>query len=118
MISVSTKSGTNQFHGNLFEFMRNDALNANEWSRNFSTDPAVSGSPQKLRWNEFGGTFGGPIRKNKLFFFVDYQGSRFDHPPTTGQLPAPSRRRSAPAISPISGLRCTIRAPTWPCPPT
>src|SRR5208283_2388798 len=86
VISVITKSGTNSYHGDLFEFLRNDALNANEWSRNFSTDPSVSGSPQKLRWNEFGGTFGGPIKKNKLFFFVDYQGSRFDHPTTVIQM--------------------------------
>ncbi len=86
VISVSTKSGSNSLHGDLFEFIRNDAMNANEWSRNFSTDPATSGSPQKLRWNEFGGTFGGPIRRNSLFFFVDYQGSRFDHPSTTVQI--------------------------------
>ncbi len=86
VISVITKSGTNSYHGNAFEFFRNNAMNANEWSRNFSTDPAVSGSPQKLRWNEFGGTFGGPIKKNKLFFFVDYQGSRFDHPTTVGTI--------------------------------
>ena len=86
VISVITKSGTNSYHGDLFEFIRNDALNANEWSRNFSTDPSVSGGPQKLRWNEFGGTFGGPIKKNKLFFFVDYQGSRFDHPTTVGTI--------------------------------
>ena len=86
VISVVTKSGTNSYHGDAFEFFRNDALNANEWSRNFSLDPAVSGSPQKLRWNDFGGTFGGPIRKNKLFFFADYQGSRFDHPTTVGTI--------------------------------
>ena len=84
VISVVTKSGTNTYHGDAFEFFRNDAMNANEWSRNFSLDPAVSGSPQKLRWNDFGGTFGGPIKKNKLFFFADYQGSRFDHPTTVG----------------------------------
>ncbi len=86
VISVITKSGTNTYHGDAFEFFRNDALNANEWSRNFSLDPAVSGSPQKLRWNDFGGTLGGPIKKNKLFFFADYQGSRFDHPTTVGTI--------------------------------
>jgi hypothetical protein len=86
VISVITKSGTNSYHGDAFEFFRNDAMNANEWQRNFSLDPAVSGSPQKLRWNNFGGTLGGPIKKNKLFFFVDYQGSRFDHPTTVGTI--------------------------------
>jgi len=83
VISVVTKSGTNSYHGDAFEFFRNDAMNANEWSRNFSLDPAVSGSPQALRWNDFGATFGGPLKKNRLFFFVDYTGSRFDHPDTT-----------------------------------
>jgi hypothetical protein len=84
VISVSTKSGTNQYHGGLFEFVRNDFFNANEWSRNFSSSSAVNSSPPLLRWNEFGGTFGGPIKKDKLFFFVDYQGSRFDIPATPG----------------------------------
>ncbi len=77
LISVSLKSGTNQFHGTAFEFLRNNVLNANEWSNNFQ------GLPRPLlRWNEFGGAVGGPIKKNKLFFFVDYQGSRFDQPAT------------------------------------
>jgi hypothetical protein len=86
VISVITKSGTNSYHGDAFEFLRNDAMNANEWSRNFTLGENTA--PQPLRWNEFGGTFGGPIKKNKLFFFVDYQGSRFDHPPTTVALSA------------------------------
>jgi hypothetical protein len=86
VVSVSLKSGSNAFHGNAFEYLRNDFFNANEWSRNFSADPTVSGSPAKLRWNEFGGTFGGPIKRNKLFFFVDYQGSRYDTPATPGTL--------------------------------
>ncbi len=79
IISVSTKAGTNQYHGDAFEFLRNDALNANDWARN------LSGSPRLLeRWNQFGGSLGGPIKKNKLFFFADYQGSRFDTPATPG----------------------------------
>ncbi len=76
-ISVSLKSGTNQFHGVAFEFLRNNVLNANEWSNNFIDAPRPL-----LRWNEFGGGAGGPIKKNKLFFFADYQGSRFDQPAT------------------------------------
>ncbi len=86
VISVSLKSGSNSFHGSAFEFARNDFFNANEWSRNFSLDPAVNSAPANLRWNEFGGTFGGPIKRNKLFFFVDYQGSRFDTPATPGTI--------------------------------
>ncbi len=73
--SVSIKSGTNQFHGDAFEFLRNDALNANEWQNN------RIGAPKNfLRWNMFGGTLGGPVLKDRLFFFADYQGSRYDQP--------------------------------------
>ena len=78
IISTSIKSGTNQFHGNLFEFFRNDVLNANEWSNNFT-----GAAKAKLRWNNFGGTVGGPIVRDKLFFFADYQGSRFNRPAST-----------------------------------
>ncbi len=78
-VSVSLKSGTNQFHGVAFEFLRNDVLNANQWSNNFQGIPRPL-----LRWNEFGGALGGPIKKDKLFFFADYQGSRYDQPATGG----------------------------------
>jgi len=64
---VTTKSGTNQFHGSVFEYLQNNALNA--------ADPFLGANPP-LRWNQFGGSLGGPILKNKLFFFVDYQGLR------------------------------------------
>ncbi|MGI8961664.1 MAG: carboxypeptidase regulatory-like domain-containing protein [Bryobacteraceae bacterium] len=78
IVSTQIKSGTNAFHGDVFEFFRNDKLNANSWSNNFT-----GGSRQKLRWNEFGGVLGGPIVRDKLFFFVDYQGQRFDNPTST-----------------------------------
>jgi Carboxypeptidase regulatory-like domain/TonB dependent receptor len=104
VISVSMKSGTNQYHGNLFEFVRNDFFNANEWSRNFSTDPTVNSAPAKLRWNEFGGTFGGPIKKNKLFFFVDYQGSRFDNPPTSTTITTLTAQERTGDLSDIPGI--------------
>ncbi|HEY1339023.1 MAG TPA: TonB-dependent receptor [Bryobacteraceae bacterium] len=77
VINVSLKSGTNQFHGSAFEYLRNDFFNANEWSNNFNGLPTA-----RQRWNEYGGTFGGPIKRDKLFFFADYQGSRFDLPAT------------------------------------
>src|SRR5580698_5692143 len=67
IVNVVTKSGSNAFHGSAFEFLRNTDLDA----RNFF-------SPERgfYRQNQFGGTVGGPIKKNKLFFFVDYQGTR------------------------------------------
>ncbi len=67
-INVITKSGTNQFHGNVFEFLRNTKLDA----ANFFE----SGKRGSYHQNQFGGTFGGPIKKDKLFFFADYQGNR------------------------------------------
>ena len=69
VVQTETKSGTNNFHGSLFEFLRNDVMDA----RNSFSEP---NGPPPLRWNQFGGSFGGPIKKNKLFFFGDYQGSR------------------------------------------
>ncbi len=81
IVSVSIKSGTNKLHGSAFEFFRNDQLNANNWANNWSKLPRPL-----LRWNEFGGTLGGPIVKNKLFIFGDYQGSRFDQPSTSSSF--------------------------------
>jgi hypothetical protein len=68
VITVLTKSGTNNFHGSLFEYWRDSALNANNWNSSLATPP--------LRRNQFGGTFGGPIIKDKTFFFATYQGLR------------------------------------------
>ena len=88
IVSATLKSGTNQFHGDVWEFFRNDKLNANNWGHKIALNavPATPDNPNgyvprdKLRWNMFGGTVGGPVFKNKLFFFFDYQGQRFDHP--------------------------------------
>lgn len=79
IISTTIKSGTNTYHGGLFEFLRNDVLNANSWGNNFT-----DASRAKIRWNEFGGTIGGPIVRDKLFFFADYQGQRDDTPTSIG----------------------------------
>lgn len=69
-VNATLKSGTNEFHGNVFEFLRNDALDANSWANNRNR-----ATKQKLRQSVFGGTLGGPIIKEKLFFFTDYQGT-------------------------------------------
>jgi hypothetical protein len=66
-IQFSTRSGSNQFHGSAFEYLRNDALDA----RNF-----FSNSVTPFKRNQFGGTFGGPIRRDHTFFFESYQGTR------------------------------------------
>jgi hypothetical protein len=81
LISVVTKSGTDQFHGSAFEFLRNTDLDA----RGFF-DPSRAPYIQ----NQFGGTIGGPIKKDKIFFFGDYQGTRNIQGIGTGLLPVPS----------------------------
>lgn len=78
VVSASIKSGTNNYHGELFEYFRNDALNANKyWNGMTAAIPGEGVLPKNaFRYNQFGATFGGPIIKNKLFFFADYQGQR------------------------------------------
>src|SRR5215469_9575972 len=78
VISATIKSGTNSFHGDAFEFLRNNFMNSNSKSAAWATGVATPTPP--LRYNMFGGTVGGPIKKDKLFFFGDYQGMRI---PTT-----------------------------------
>jgi hypothetical protein len=72
VVTTSTKSGTNEWHGSGFWFRRTDATQAR--------DPFAQAPPNDIlpatHWNQFGGSFGGPIRKDKLFFFLDYQGTR------------------------------------------
>ncbi len=90
VIVETLKSGTNQFHGDLFEFVRNTALDANTWqdkANAFLVIPSVTSTtlPRPvLQWNEFGGTIGGPIIKNRLFFFADEQ-TELNNTPRTAQ---------------------------------
>ncbi len=74
--NLVTKSGTNQFHGSAWEFLRNEILDANPFFANDTPNPADR-KRAPLRLNQFGATLGGPIKKNKLFFLVAYQGERF-----------------------------------------
>src|SRR5580704_3707650 len=77
VINVITKSGTNDFHGTAFEFFRDKSMNANQWENN------RRGIPKRAyHFNQFGGNFGGPIVKNKAFFFFDYDGQRNNEPIT------------------------------------
>ena len=69
MVDLITKSGTNRFHGTLFEFLRNDNLDARDYL-------ATTGRMPELRQNQFGGSIGGPIQKDKAFFFFDYEDFR------------------------------------------
>ncbi len=96
-VSVITKSGTPEFHGSLFEFFRNEHLNANSFFFN-----STGSNRAELRQNQFGGTLGGPIVKNKTFFFLSYQGTRQINGlsgSTSLTLPAIPLDRSAASIA-------------------
>ena len=97
-ISVVTKSGTNTFHGTAFEYFRNDKLDANDWFAN-----ANGLARPELRQNDFGSVLGGPIVKNKLFFFGSYEGLRVRQPHVADTyVPSLSSRQSAPtAVQPL-----------------
>jgi hypothetical protein len=79
-ISVVTKTGGNAFHGSIFEFFRNEVLNANDFFLNQAGQPRPA-----LRQNQFGFALGGPIKKDKLFFFGSYQGTRQTNGLASGQ---------------------------------
>jgi hypothetical protein len=97
-VIISTRSGTNQFHGTLFDYFRNDVLDANDWFANSVGKPRA---PE--RQNDFGGVFGGPIIRDKTFFFVSYEGLRLRQPAAgVTQVPSLAWRVSAiPAAAAI-----------------
>jgi hypothetical protein len=92
-INVITKSGANDFHGDAFEFLRNTNLDARNY---FSPERGL------FDQNQFGGTLGGPLRRNKVFFFGDYQGTRSTEGVDTGQIPVPSAQDRAGNLSDLA----------------
>jgi hypothetical protein len=104
VVNVVTKSGSNELHGSLFEFLRNTDLNANTWN-------ALTKPP--LHRNQFGGTAGGPIKKNKTFFFGSYSGLRQDQTtfvssavvPTAAQRTGDFSAIAKPIIDPSNGAQ-------------
>jgi Carboxypeptidase regulatory-like domain len=99
IISIETNSGTNQIHGNVFEFIRNGALNAANW---------FSGAVDQLKQNQFGGSIGVPIIKDKVFVFANYQGTRQSLASGTNTAFTPT---SAMLKGDFSALPETLRAP-------
>lgn len=92
-VILTTRSGTNDFHGGLFEYFRNDVLDANDW---FANRAGKSRAPE--RHNDFGGFLGGPIQKDKTFFFISYEGARLRQPNTqVVQVPSEYARTTASA---------------------
>lgn len=104
-IAIVTRSGTNQFHGSAFEYLRNDVFDANDWFANRSSQPKP-----KERQNDFGGTFGGPLLipglyngHDRTFFFLSYEGLRLRQPNfNLTNVPTLSLRQQAPpGVQPI-----------------
>ncbi len=100
-INVITKSGANELHGDAFEFVRNTDLDA----RNF-----FSPTRGTFDQNQFGGTIGGPIRKDKIFFFADYQGTRSTQGVDSGQIPVPSAQDRTGNLSDMASSFVTTDA--------
>jgi hypothetical protein len=95
VVNVVTKSGTNNLHGNVFEFFRNTKLNANPYC--FTGVDGVPCDKPQFNQNQFGGTFGGPIKKDETFFFVSYEGRRIRQgiPSSLVFVPTAAERPSA-----------------------
>ncbi|HET9406079.1 MAG TPA: carboxypeptidase regulatory-like domain-containing protein [Candidatus Sulfotelmatobacter sp.] len=118
VINAITRSGTNAFHGSLHEFWRNQILDANDWFSDAQT-PKVPIQP--LRRNQFGGAIGGPIRKNKTFFFFDYDGLRLrQFTSNSGAVPTLCERGDPTATCPVGtpalgnfGEICTLQGGTF-----
>lgn len=96
-VSIVTRSGGNQVHGTAYDYLRNDIFDARNW---FNTEPQPK---PPLRQNDFGGTVGGPIRKDHTFFFLSYEGLRLRQPATdTGNfLTAAARSQAPPVYQPL-----------------
>lgn len=105
LVNAITKSGTNEFHGNGFGFFRNEALDA----RNFYDATKGAFSRQ-----QFGGTGGGPIKKDKIFFFLDYQGTREFRGVSSGNVLVPNgNERNGIFTDAASSLTGTVAGPYW-----
>src|SRR5712692_8121270 len=109
--NLVTKSGTNAYHGSVWEYFRTDILDANEYFLNRpGTNPATGGGfKPPLRFNQFGGTIGGPIIKDKLFFFGSYQGDRFKTTGTPQSITeeSPEWRAAVAAADAATGTQST-----------
>ena len=93
VVTTSTKSGTNEFHGTAFLYRRNDVTQARDPFAQSTADPVTGLLLPKTLWDQFGGSVAGPIVKNKLFFFADYQGTRAkDGGSATARVPTAAER--------------------------
>jgi outer membrane receptor protein involved in Fe transport len=92
-VVLVTRSGTNDFHGEVFDYFRNTVMDANDWFANQAGNPRAA-----EHHNDFGGVFGGPLWKNRTFFFFSYEGARLDLPQTAEiEVPSVYARQTAPS---------------------
>jgi hypothetical protein len=115
-ISMATRSGTNDWHGNVFDYFRNEALDANSWF-NDNTTPITRKPPE--RQNDFGGTLGGPVRiphfydgKNRTFFFFSYEGLRLTQPTAAGINVVPDLALRQSVTGPVQQFLNAFPLPT------
>ena len=110
VVNVVTKSGTNQWHGSVYEFFRNKVLNANNYCLT-AAEGLPCAKPQ-FNQNQFGGTFGGPIKKDRTFFFASYEGRRIRQGilspavtvPSSQETPSPTNRVNGQIVSDFSDV--------------
>lgn len=114
-VFVATKSGTNAFHGTLFDFLRNNVLDAHPYFEHQLTAPGFTFSKAQLRYNQFGGTIGGPIKKDHAFFFFSYEGlRRHDLNQVTGLYPTQDMLNgNFQGIDPSSGAKMKLFGPIY-----
>src|SRR5438876_9203553 len=114
VIQVETRSGSNEVHGSAFEYLQNNIFKARNPFSEGLHDPGTPAPPHRgvppLRWNQFGGSLGGPIVKNKLFLFGDYQGTRrrngasvLTHVPTAAERAGDFSAFGVPIFDPLTG---------------
>lgn len=112
MVTVVTKSGTNQWHGGGFEFLRNSGMDSRNFYEYNQTNPLTNqelpGSARgTLKRNQFGGTFGGPIKRDKVFFFADYQGTRLSQGVPSGLVLVPTVAERSGDFSAVASSQLT-----------
>ena len=115
-VSAQTRSGTNQIHGSVFEYLRNDHMQARD---PFAQAVPIGGRTIPVtQWNQFGGSFGGALKKDKLFYFADYQGTRRNlggslllRTPTAAERTGDLSDLSTPSFDPDSGATPAQRSP-------
>jgi hypothetical protein len=105
-VTLNTRSGTNEFHGAVFDYFRNTVMDANNWF-NDEASPEIPKAPE--HHNDFGGVFGGPIWKDRMFFFASYEGARLDVP-STEMITVPYIGSAVPSCSPAPAIAPFLEA--------